>query len=131
MLRSDFQRHFQLLLSIHGGPGDRELNYPEWLALKRMGRCAAYATPTIRTTSNFAALSVMTDSRTCSPFAVTITSYWTASSARPKWKRNGRGAHEAKTPSSGGVDCARARVRGDIPMSGARGRADKAGQGRR
>jgi hypothetical protein len=35
MLRSDFQRHFQLLLSIHGGPGDRELNYPEWLALKR------------------------------------------------------------------------------------------------
>jgi hypothetical protein len=35
MLRSDFQRHFQLLLSVHGGPGDRELNYPEWLALKR------------------------------------------------------------------------------------------------
>ena len=35
MKRSDFQRHFQLLLSVHGGPGDRELNYPEWLALKR------------------------------------------------------------------------------------------------
>lgn len=35
MLRSDFQRHFQLLLSVYGGPRDKNLDYPEWLALKR------------------------------------------------------------------------------------------------
>ncbi len=35
MLRSDFQRYFQLLLSVHGGPRDKNLDYPEWLALRR------------------------------------------------------------------------------------------------
>jgi hypothetical protein len=35
MKASDFQRHFQLLLSVHGGPRDKNLDYPEWLALKR------------------------------------------------------------------------------------------------